>query len=61
MSQNVKYTEYTVISNTDIPNKKRVAVYKDFEKEIMPSSSKFENGFRLYKIDNYNLRYVGCQ
>lgn len=35
MSQNVKYTEYTIISNTDIPNKKRVAVFKDSEKEIM--------------------------
>ncbi len=35
MSQNVKYTEYTIISNTDIPNKKRVAVFKDIEKEIM--------------------------
>ena len=35
MSQNVKYTEYTIISNTNIPNKKRVAVFKDSEKEIM--------------------------
>ena len=35
MSQNVKYTEYTIISNTKIPNKKRVAVFKDSEKEIM--------------------------
>lgn len=33
MSQNVKYTEYTIISNTDIPNKKRVAV---FQKSEMP-------------------------
>jgi len=35
MSQNVKYTEYTIISNTNIPNKKRVAVFKDSEKELM--------------------------
>ena len=42
MSQNVKYTEYTVISNTDISNKKRVAVFKDFEKEIMMDYIKFE-------------------
>ena len=42
MSQNVKYTEYTVISDTDIPNMKRVAVYKDFEKEIMMDYLKSE-------------------
>jgi hypothetical protein len=35
MSQNVKYTEYTIISDTDIPNKKRVAVFQDIEKDIM--------------------------
>lgn len=35
MSQNVKYTEYTIISNTDISNQKRVAVFKDVEKDIM--------------------------
>lgn len=31
MSQNVKYTEYTIISNTNIPNKKRVAVFQKSE------------------------------
>lgn len=35
MSQNVKYTEYTVISNTGISNKKRVAVFNDFEIKAM--------------------------
>ena len=42
MSQNVKYTEYTIISNTKIPNKKRVAVFKDIEKDIMLDYIKFE-------------------
>lgn len=42
MSQNVKYTEYTIISNTNIPNKKRVAVFKDIEKDIMLDYIKFE-------------------
>ena len=42
MSQNVKYTEYTIISNTNIPNKKRVAVFQDIEKDIMLDYIKFE-------------------
>ena len=35
MSQNVKYTEYTIISGTDIPNKKRVAVFQKSEMSQM--------------------------
>ncbi|MBP5485901.1 MAG: hypothetical protein J6Y07_04320 [Alphaproteobacteria bacterium] len=33
MSQNFKSSEYTVISNTDVPNKKRVAVFNNSEKK----------------------------
>lgn len=42
MSQNVKYTEYTIISNTGVLNKKRVAVFQDIEKDIMLDYIKFE-------------------
>lgn len=42
MSQNVKYTEYTIISNTDIPNKKRVAVFQKSEMTQMLDYIKFE-------------------
>ena len=42
MSQNVKYTEYTIISNTNIPNKKRVAVFQKSEMTQMLDYIKFE-------------------
>ena len=42
MSQNVKYTEYTIISNTKIPNKKRVAVFQKSEMTQMLDYIKFE-------------------
>ena len=42
MSQNAKNTEYTVISKTDIPNKKRVAVFKDSEIEQLQDYLKTE-------------------
>ena len=42
MSQNTKSTEYTVVTDTGIPKKKRVAVFSDSEIEQMLSHMKSE-------------------